>query len=78
MRVAAQRAFTIIGEALSRLRRIDPDTAGLIPNLSNIVGFRNILVHAYIDIGDRVVWDAASQRAPELLSLVINLIGDDE
>ena len=77
LRLAVERVFTILGEALSKLRKIDPDTADLIPNLSNIVGFRNILVHAYIDVDDRVVWDAASQRAPELLTVIDSLIGND-
>ncbi|HTZ34697.1 MAG TPA: hypothetical protein VMB84_01665 [Stellaceae bacterium] len=39
----------IIGEALVQLRRRAPDTAALIPETAQIIGFRNVLIHAYGD-----------------------------
>lgn len=75
LRMAVERAFTIVGEALAKLRRADPVMASKVPNLADIVGFRNVLVHAYADIDDRVVWHAATKRVPELLAVVSDLLG---
>jgi uncharacterized protein with HEPN domain len=44
---AVERKFTIAGEALSRLARIDAQLAASIPQLSEIVAFRNFLIHGY-------------------------------
>jgi len=51
-----ERQLAIVGEALSQLRRIDPATAGAIAELSRVVGFRNVLVHAYASVDSRIVW----------------------
>jgi uncharacterized protein with HEPN domain len=44
---AVERQFEIIGEALVRLRRTAPDVSAMIPDVSEIIGFRNVLVHDY-------------------------------
>jgi uncharacterized protein with HEPN domain len=46
-RRAVEREFEIIGEALNRLDHDDPETAGRIPELRRIVGFRNRIIHGY-------------------------------
>jgi len=42
MRLAVERAFTIIGEALTQLSRVDPILATRITDARSIIGFRNI------------------------------------
>ncbi|WP_371807939.1 HepT-like ribonuclease domain-containing protein [Aquisalimonas sp. 2447] len=37
-----------------------------IPEYRRIIAFRNILVHAYADVGDPNVWCIASSKLPEL------------
>jgi uncharacterized protein with HEPN domain len=49
-RMAVERAFAIIGEALVHLARVDAALA------ARIVAFRNILVHAYAQVDNRIVW----------------------
>ncbi|MEJ7705933.1 MAG: DUF86 domain-containing protein [Nocardioidaceae bacterium] len=54
LRSAVERQFEVIGEALNKLKRADPDTAARIAELPKIVAFRNILAHGYATI-DNVV-----------------------
>ena len=44
-RLAVERSFEIIGEALNRSYKIDPELIDAIPNYRQIISFRNILAH---------------------------------
>lgn len=66
MRMAVERAFSIIGEALVQLARIDPLVADQITDFRNIIAFRNILAHAYAQVDDRIVWDIVESKVPVL------------
>jgi uncharacterized protein with HEPN domain len=56
LRSGVERQLAIVGEALNQLRRIDPAIASAIPQLARIVGFRNVLIHAYASVDSRIVW----------------------
>ena len=56
LRSAVERQFGIIGEALSRLAKDSPEVVARIPDHGKIIGFRNILVHGYASVDDRIVW----------------------
>lgn len=73
---AVERQFEILGEALSTLRRSDPDTAERIPDVHRIIGLRNILAHGYAVVDDAIVWDAAVNRVPGLLVAVAQLLSE--
>ena len=47
LRSAVERQFGIVGEALSRLAKDDPDVAAAIPDHGTIIAFRNILNNGY-------------------------------
>jgi uncharacterized protein with HEPN domain len=47
LRSAVERQLEIVGDALGKLRRVDPATAASIRDIERIVGFRNIVVHGY-------------------------------
>lgn len=76
LRPATQRHFEIIGEALNRLGRGDPETLQQIPDHARIIAFRNILIHGYDAIDDRRVWDAIVNALPQLLCKVEDLLAD--
>lgn len=73
-RSAVERQLEIVGEALSKLRKVDPATAALIPDLHRIVGLRNALAHGYAVVDDRVVWAAAHRHLPTLATIVVELL----
>ncbi len=45
VRAAVERQFEIIGEALNRLSKVDPEMADRIPHLRAIFGFKNVFIH---------------------------------
>ena len=55
----------IIGEAASRLSKEFRDNHPEI-EWEDIIGFRNIAVHAYFAVEWSIVWVAATQEAPDL------------
>jgi|AntRauTorcE11898_2_1112593.scaffolds.fasta_scaffold47598_1 uncharacterized protein with HEPN domain len=73
LQLAIEREFEIIGEALSRLARIEEDNlARQIPEYPKIIDFRNIIAHGYDIIDEAAMWDFAKNRVPELLEKVDN------
>lgn len=66
LRAAVERELEIIGEALSRLAKLDPAVAARIREHRRIIAFRNVLIHGYSDVDDRLVWDVASSKLAAL------------
>lgn len=71
---AVERQFIVIGEALSRLEKLDASLAGQISNYRQIIGFRNVLVHGYEAIDDQIVWQVIDVDLPVLKQQVENLL----
>lgn len=65
-RSAVERQLEIVGEALTQLRKLDAHTAGAIPELTQAVGMRNILIHGYAAVNNRLVWDVSTAHLPTL------------
>jgi uncharacterized protein with HEPN domain len=66
-RSAVERELEIAGDALGQLRKTHQDIFLRIPDGAAIVAFRNVLAHGYATLNHRVVYEAASQRARELI-----------
>jgi uncharacterized protein with HEPN domain len=78
LRAAVERQFEIIGEAFTGLRRTDPGLAGAIPDLPRIVAFRNVLIHGYATVDDRLVWGVVERDLPILLTTLTQMLIDAE
>ena len=74
VRAAVERQFEIIGEALNRLSKVDPELAERVPHLRAIVGFRNVLIHGYAVIDHGRVWRIKETQLPDLLASVSALL----
>jgi uncharacterized protein with HEPN domain len=78
LRSAVERQFEIIGEALNRLVKADPETAARITHTSRIISFRNILIHGYDLVDHEVVWDVIETHLPVLQRQVEALLAERE
>jgi uncharacterized protein with HEPN domain len=74
LRQAVERNFEIIGEAMNRLRALDPTTAAQISDVKSIVAFRNVLIHGYHLIDDSEVWNVITRSLPRLQAEVESLL----
>ena len=73
-RSAIERQFEIIGEALGRLAKRDPQTAEELTDYRLIINFRNRLIHAYDDLDLERVWDAAVNVLPRVRAYLERLL----
>ncbi len=71
---AVERDFEIIGEALNRIRNIDDDTIQKITDYHRIIGFRNILIHGYDNVDEKLVWQAIIKHLPILIKEVKEIL----
>ena len=75
LRLAVERCFEIIGEALHQVADRDPETVARITDYRRIIGFRNVLIHGYSIVNHERVWSTIVDDLPKLLSEVETLLG---
>jgi uncharacterized protein with HEPN domain len=73
LRGFVERKLLVIGEALARLRDVDPAAAAKITDIHRIIAQRNRIVHGYDALDDLLVWDAIENHLPALLTQVERL-----
>lgn len=64
LRRAVEREFEIIGEAMSRINKLDPDIA--ISSKKLIISMRNRVIHGYDKIDNEIIWGAIVRHLPTL------------
>jgi uncharacterized protein with HEPN domain len=77
LRAAVEREFEIIGEALAQLAKRNAAVAERIGEHRRIIAFRNILIHGYIDVDDRLVWDIVETKLGPLRHDVAALLSGE-
>ena len=70
---AVERQFAIIGEALNKIMKENPEIS--ISSSKDIINFRNRLVHAYDSIDDSIIWAIKTKHLPVLKKEILNLLG---
>ena len=66
LRSAVRGELMIIGEAVNQVLRHFPETGDRIRTARRIVDFRNLLIHEYGEVDDRVVWSIVVGSLPSL------------
>ena len=74
VQAAVERKFEVIGEALNQLAKLDAALAARIPDVPQIVAFRNQLIHGYATVNPTTVWNIAQNALPELIRAVQGLL----
>lgn len=80
VRSGVERQLTILGEAINRAKH--DDASALIeqlPELRQVVGMRNRIIHAYDAVDDEIVWDVVQNKIPVLEARLAALLpAEDE
>ena len=71
---AVERELEIIGEAINRILKINPDFE--LNNAKHIISLRNYIIHAYDTVDDETIWAIINRHIPEL-EKEINKLFDD-
>ncbi len=74
LRWGVERAFTIIGEAINRIRKRNDALADRITAARSIIAFRNLIVHEYDMVDDDIVWTVMADHVPKLLTEARSLL----
>src|SRR5258708_7185700 len=73
-RSAVERQFEVIGEALSRLLKVDAAMAAELTEYRKAIDFRNALAHGYDLINNEQVWKIVKEGLPVLKKQVDELL----
>lgn len=71
---AVERKFEIIGEALNKIKKLDETVLDSFTDAGKIIGFRNIIIHGYDILDEKIIWDAVQNNVPKLLKEINSLL----
>lgn len=66
LQLILEREFEILGEALNRLLRDEPEIESSITQARRIVGLRNLLAHGYDVVDHNIIWSVVQLHIPQL------------
>jgi len=72
LRRAVEREFEIIGEAMSRIEKLDPSLD--ISSKKQIISMRNRVIHGYDKIDNEIIWGTIVRHLPTLKTEIGNLL----
>ena len=76
MRSATERQLGILGQATVQLAQHFPEVAERISDYRQIIAFRNILIHEYGRVDNRIVWERIQNFLPRLVDEAQALLDD--
>jgi len=73
--LAVSRAMEIVGEAAKQL---SPEIRSKHSNIDwrAIIGFRDVLAHAYLSLKSEIVWDSAVNKAPTTRDELLRILAE--
>lgn len=75
LRLAVERCLEIIGEAMSRILKSEPDIP--ITHAKAIIGTRNRIIHAYDAISDDIIWSIIVNHLSKLKEEILAILNTD-
>ena len=77
-RDAVERRLGIVGEALHRAQALEPTLSDRLPEVGEIVGMRNRIIHGYDKVDYDIVWEAVQNRIPALQTRLAELLSEHD
>jgi uncharacterized protein with HEPN domain len=77
LRSAIERQMITVGEALRAALALDPSLLSHFPHASQIVAFRNRVVHGYFDVSNSTDWDIITDDLAGLIETFDRLLPED-
>ena len=77
-RSAVMWQLAIIGEAFSQARRIDPELAENLPELVQIIGKRNQIIHSYDSVDEEIIWTVGKMKLEGLEQQIRAMLANGE
>lgn len=78
LRLAVERDYEIIGEALRRIELRFPTRFLSIRDGRKIIDFRNLLAHGYDDVADEIVWAITTSNIDVLRRDVTKILEENQ
>ena len=75
IRRSVEREMEIIGEAMNRIVKLQPEIK--ITSATKIIDQRNFIIHAYDNIDDKLIWDVLENHLPLLKKEIEQLLFED-
>lgn len=75
-RSAVERKAEIMGEAMNRIKKVDPSV--IIPNARAIIDTRNRIIHAYDNVQPEFLWSLVIRHIPELKKDLQSILSEYE
>jgi uncharacterized protein with HEPN domain len=72
---AVVRNLEVIGEAARQLPEEIRDTLSTVP-WHQVIGMRNLLIHAYFGVDPEIVWSVITEKLPPLVNAVQAYLSD--
>lgn len=69
---AIERNLEIIGEAVSRILKAEPNFN--LPDARLIVGTRNRIIHGYDSVSDELIWSIVTTHLPQLKTEISRML----
>lgn len=76
LRHQVEREFIIVGEAIDRLDKLEPQLAARISDFRGYVGLRNVLNHGYPDVDHPTMWRTIKVELPILVRELTELLSE--
>jgi uncharacterized protein with HEPN domain len=70
LRSAVERQLEILGEACSRLDKLDANWAYTVPDIRLAIGLRNRIIHGYDAVDDAMVYETVQEDLPALRAVL--------
>ncbi len=67
-----ERKVEIMGEAINRIKKVDPSVT--VPNARAIIDTRNRIIHAYDNVRPDFLWSLVVRHIPELKKDIVRII----